>query len=75
MKISSANVFLTAVKVRIAFTNSLLSFRSRTRINVAAGKMEQDRVEKDSVLISFTSTSITDIDSVDFGSRASGPRL
>lgn len=76
MKIFSADVFLTAIKVNITFSNSLLSFQSRTRISyVAAGKTKQDRAEKDSVLILFTSTSITYIDSMDFGSTESGPRL
>lgn len=52
MKIFSANVVLTVIKVSIAFTNSLLSFRSRTRISyVSAGKAEQDRAEKDSLLM------------------------
>lgn len=75
MKIFSANVFLTATKVSIAFTNSLLAFRPGTRISyVAAGKTEHDRAEKDSVLILFTS-SITYIDCVDSESTESGPRL
>jgi len=60
----------------MAFTNSLLSFRSRTGISyVAVGKTEQDRAEKDSVLILFTSTSITYTDSMHFESTESGPRL
>lgn len=76
MKIFSANVVLTVIKVSIAFTNSLLSFRSRTRISyVSAGKAEQDRAEKDSLLILFTSTSITYIDSTDLESTEFGPRL
>lgn len=53
---SSANVFLTAIKVGTAFTVTLLSFRTRTRIShVAAGKTEQDRAEKESLLIMFAS--------------------
>lgn len=70
MKIFSANVVLTAIKVSIAFTNSLLSFRSRTRISyVAAGKVEEDRAKKDSLLILFTS--ITYIDGMDLGNTES----
>lgn len=51
MKIFSA-VFLPAIKVGTAFTVTLLSFRTKTRINyVAAGKTDHDRPEKKSVLI------------------------
>lgn len=56
MKIFSANVFLPAIKVGTAFTVTLLSFRTKTRINyVAAGKTDQDGAEKKSVLILFAS--------------------
>lgn len=56
MKIFSANVFLPAIKVVTAFIVTLLSFRTKTRIShVAAGKTEQDRAEKESVLILFVS--------------------
>lgn len=56
MKIFSANIFLPAIKVGTAFTDTLSSFCTKTRINyVAAGKTGQDRAEKKSVLILFAS--------------------
>lgn len=55
MKIFSANIFLPAIKVGAAFTVILL-LRTKTRISyVADGKTEQDRGEKESVLILFAS--------------------
>lgn len=55
MKIFSANIFLPAIKVGAAFTVILL-LRTKTRISyVADGKTEQDRAEKESVLILFAS--------------------
>lgn len=55
MKIFSANIFLPAIKVGAAFTVILL-LRTKTRISyVADGKIEQDRAEKESVLILFAS--------------------